>query len=457
MMRTLLMTALFAPLADAQGPPACVGAPAQCLHTNPTGAERGDTAAGWSWDDYYMCRNVNDPYSNSLSDSTACDAVMTDDDEDDPALGACTYIPGTVAACDAIEDLEDSTACDAVLPDDDGHACSYFTCPEYYAARWMDANEGVHETYCDAMGDAMGDDYDVEGCTRDDRNVLNEENLSNLFDTERCTLEPTADFGVTPGTCTAVGAMATCEYAEGTFSASGQDGVMDTTDVPDSCTSTLVGVAAECLACIEVGDAAVAAKALRACTPEPDDVACADDLESPECRACVAKRITANITDGIVPGGSTLCEYAPGVDASGDEYWLGEETSLEECAQTILAMFPDPADRENMAMTWDYDCDLEEGECWDDCYVELGVDREEWDAEAAEYADYTEEDILGNEWHSCYFNATYDEAAAIAEAEAACGYGSQTSDDEEPDKTSGGLAVTASIGMIINAMAVSMW
>ena len=43
----------------------------------------------------------------------------------------------------------------------------------------------------------------------------------------------------------------------------------------------------ECLACIEVSEAELAAKVLRSCTPELDTTACNDDLNSTECRACV--------------------------------------------------------------------------------------------------------------------------------------------------------------------------
>ena len=110
-------------------------------------------------------------------------------------------------------------------------------------------------------------------------------------------------------------------------------------------------------------------------------------------------------------------------------------------------------------MKWDYDCDLEGnedefGECYDDCYVDLGVDRYDWEADRANYADYTTEDIEGSEWHSCYFNASYDEAAAIEEAEAACGY---VEAEPAPEKTSGALAVTASIGMVANALISALW
>ena len=69
-----------------------------------------------------------------------------------------------------------------------------------------------------------------------------------------------------------------------------------------------------------------------------------------------------------------------------------------------------------------------------------------------DYASYSIEDIEGNEWHSCYFNVTYDEAAAIEEAEAGCGYV-----EPAPGKTSGALAVTASIGMVANALMSALW
>jgi hypothetical protein len=171
----------------------------------------------------------------------------------------------------------------------------------------------------------------------------------------------------------------------------------------------------------------------------------------------------ANIKEG-----SPVCEYAGGPDADGDEYFLGVVNGIEECVATIMALFPDAAERESMAMTYSYDCDLEEdkdefGECYDSCYVELGVDRAGWEEDAADYADYATEDIEGNEWHSCYFNATYDEAAAIEEAEAACGYVPPEPEPEPepepaPDKTSGALAVTASIGMTVaNALISALW
>ena len=104
-----------------------------------------------------------------------------------------------------------------------------------------------------------------------------------------------------------------------------------------------------------------------------------------------------------------------------------------------------------------YDCDhLEDldsdGSCWDDCYLDFNVDKAAWDAKAAEYADYTEEEILGNEWHTCYFDTSCDATAAIAEAEAACG--AQQGDDIA--KTSGAVVVTASIGMIATAL-VAIW
>ena len=53
----------------------------------------------------------------------------------------------------------------------------------------------------------------------------------------------------------------------------------------------------------------------------------------------------------------------------------------------------------------------------------------------------------------CHFNATYDATAAIAEAEAACG---ARDDVDDVAKTSGALVVTASIGMIVNAL-VAIW
>jgi len=265
----------------------------------------------------------------------------------------------------------------------------------------MEENDAIHDAHCDGMGDAMDDGYDVAGCLSDDVSALED-------------------------------------------------------DDPNTTASDA------CLACIEVSQAELAAKGLRDCTPEPDVTACADDLDSPECRACVSKRITDDIRDGVVPGGSTLCTYGPGVDADGDEYWLGDETSFEECVHLILAMFPDPADREEMAMTWEYDCDIADffgEECHDDCYVELGVNTEDWHSEAASYASYTAGEIYGNEWHGCLFNADYNETAAIAEAEAACGYGAGDEGEapENPEKVSGAFAATAGIGVIVNAMLTALW
>ena len=59
-------------------------------------------------------------------------------------------------------------------------------------------------------------------------------------DTSLCTLDPSDDLGVTPGTCANVGATATCAYVAGTYSDTSGDGTLDTIDTADSCTSTLV-------------------------------------------------------------------------------------------------------------------------------------------------------------------------------------------------------------------------
>ena len=374
MMRSLLMSALFAPLADAQGDTVCIGEPSKCVYS----IAWEDTANGWdymSYMDYRRCEH------QSIEN---CDDLNTE-----TAGTTCTLAVGP--ACDAVEDPEDSAACDAVPASSSGDTCHYATCAEYYALRWSSTenNEGPHYGMCYGLTEAAG-----EGGCEDDYDAL--------------------------------------------------------TDDDDATTAT-----AECQACIEVSTAELAAKGGRACTPEPDGTACADDLESPECRACVSKHIAANIKE------SPVCEWADGPNSE-NKVWLSYENSAEECLHTIMAMFPDPADRANMVMTWDYDCDLEEdwdqdevrqGECWDDCYVTGNVDKDAWDALAAPYEDYTEEQILGEEWHSCYFNASYDATAAIAEAEAAC---SARDDVDDVEKTSGALVATASIGMIVNAL-VAIW
>ena len=62
-----------------------------------------------------------------------------------------------------------------------------------------------------------------------------------LADTTHCTLSPTANFGVTPGTCSdSDGSVATCAYVAGAYSDADSDGTLDTIDTADSCTSTLV-------------------------------------------------------------------------------------------------------------------------------------------------------------------------------------------------------------------------
>lgn len=135
----------------------------------------------------------------------------------------------------------------------------------------------------------------------------------------------------------------------------------------------------KCLACLTASTEVLAAMDLRVCGPEADDAPCADDLESRECRVCVSEQVLANIKEG-----SPVCEYAGGPDVSGDEYGLGQVQGIEECVATIMAMFPDAADRENMAMTYRSSCDLEEdmddfGECYASCSVELGVEKEHFD------------------------------------------------------------------------------
>ena len=135
----------------------------------------------------------------------------------------------------------------------------------------------------------------------------------------------------------------------------------------------------KCLACLTASTEVLAAMDLSVCGPEADDAPCADDLESPECRVCVSEQVLGNIKEG-----SPVCEYAGGPDVSGDEYGLGQVQGIEECVATIMAMFPDAADRENMAMTYGSSCDLEEdmddfGECYASCSVELGVEKEHFD------------------------------------------------------------------------------
>ena len=208
----------------------------------------------------------------------------------------------------------------------------------------------------------------------------------------------------------------------------------------------------KCLACLTASTEVLAAMDLSVCGPEADDAPCADDLESRECRVCVSEQVLANIKEG-----SPVCEYAGGPYHDDYQYELGEHASIEDCVHTIMAMFPNAADRTNMAMVWDYDCDLEEdrdefGDCYDSCYLVLDLDKADWEDSVEEYADYTTEDIEGNEWHMCYFNATYDDAAAIEEAEHACGYV-----PAPPDKASGALVVTASIGMVASALISAFW
>jgi hypothetical protein len=71
-------------------------------------------------------------------------------------------------------------------------------------------------------------------------------------DTAACTLDPSTDLGVTPGTCAdADSATATCEYVEGThlpLDAAAEAGTLDTVVTADSCTSTTItaGTAATC-------------------------------------------------------------------------------------------------------------------------------------------------------------------------------------------------------------------
>ena len=178
---------------------------------------------------------------------------------------------------------------------------------------------------------------------------------------------------------------------------------------------------AECTACIDKVNAELANKADRFCNPPP------------HCSP-------TPLVDTTGTGGPTVCTYADKVDANGDEYWTSYEPSLEECVATIMALFPEAADRENMVITYwdDYDdsCDDPDGLCFGDCYVELDVDRDGWNAE-----------VPGDYWESCFFDATYDDEAAISAAEAAC------QPEPEPTKTSSAPTVAASVvGMIVSAL-----
>lgn len=59
-------------------------------------------------------------------------------------------------------------------------------------------------------------------------------------DTTLCTLSLTTDFGVTPGTCAAAGAAATCALVAGAYSGF----PLDTVDTAETCSSTLMAVPA---------------------------------------------------------------------------------------------------------------------------------------------------------------------------------------------------------------------
>jgi hypothetical protein len=102
-------------------------------------------------------------------------------------------------------------------------------------------------------------------------------------DTVACTLTPSADFGVTDGSCEAVDDdVATCTYVNGSYSAQ----TLDTVDAPDSCTSSVLPL-------VTTSDTAL-------CT------------------------LTSSTSFGITPGACeptsniATCEYVPGIySASG--------------------------------------------------------------------------------------------------------------------------------------------
>ena len=62
--------------------------------------------------------------------------------------------------------------------------------------------------------------------------------IATPANTALCTLSPSADFGVTPGTCNPTGATVTCAYVIGTYSDADNDGTFDTMDTADTCTSS---------------------------------------------------------------------------------------------------------------------------------------------------------------------------------------------------------------------------
>jgi hypothetical protein len=344
----------------------------------------------------------------------------------DAGAGTCTETATTIAVCTARSDgpltSVDIAACEAVRADNgDSTACS---------AVCMESSPVQEEYYC---YEACEYRPDPNGGTTADADACAA--VTALDDSTACATIMTAatddDAGLgacTYTTCEASSTELWAELNDGYNAGDDGDGVytaehgMCSYDF-EFCESSETP-SAECLACIDRGNAEIALKATRACAPAPDTTACTDPADT-ACATCIAKHMAADL--------STVCESA-NLDPDGDEYWVSYEVSIEECVATAMALFPDPADRVDMAVTYDDDC------CEYPCQplallpslhthsvssrgafanktrvtdIETNIDHADWDSTVASGAD--------SSWQACRFDPTYDVDAHTAAAEAACG------------------------------------
>ena len=116
-------------------------------------------------------------------------------------------------------------------------------------------------------------------------------------DTTLCTRTTSPDFGVSVGSCAAVGATATCAYAPGVGADStGGGGAADSWTTEDSCTSTTVEtfLYAACAECAAGSHAAAGATSCSLCIAGTADE---DGLPATACTACTVGKYSAESSE----------------------------------------------------------------------------------------------------------------------------------------------------------------
>lgn len=250
-------------------------------------------------------------------DTTNCILTSGDADFDASTQGSCVEVDSSFATCEYVDGVYSAQIPDVELTPDscestlvatitrtDTTNCDLTTTPDF----------GFTHGSCAPVTNVV---HTADSCTSTLVATV------AVADTIRCILNATEDFGATAGSCSAVDSnVAACVYIAGSYSDSDSDGALDMTDVPDSCTSTLVPIVTtnDLTNCVLDGTPDFGATA-GTCSALDDSVA-----------SCV-------YTPGIYHAAAT-CEYMPG------KFSASIGSPIPITLETLVRGDPDPGSRD---------------------------------------------------------------------------------------------------------------